>query len=378
MRFRLEYQLWLVCSLVAFLFILDLSFSRPSQADWKAEWEKTLEAAGKEGRLNVYSTLGPHELLPHFEKAYPQIKVVSVAARSGPIAQRILAERRAGKFLADVEIGGGSRNLAEFFANKMLDPIKPILVLPEVVDESKWFEKRHRYLDPMGRYIFAFVGEPQYGSVYYNTKLVNPEEFKSLWDFVNPKWKGKIEARDMTSPGPGGGAMRFYYYNPKLGPPFIRKLFGEMDITITRNERQMTDWLAIGKFSICFFCRDTNLAKRQGLPVEEFGPMKEGAGITSKGGTIALINRAPHPNASKVFINWLLSREGQMVYAKVMAQSQGRNIDSLRIDIPKDDIPPLERRKEGVTYIDVDTAERRDLMPIFKLLREALAKARTR
>ncbi len=71
MRFRLEYQMWLVCSLVAFLFILDFSFSRPSQADWKAEWEKTLEAAGKEGRLNVYSTLGPHEMLPQFEKAYP-------------------------------------------------------------------------------------------------------------------------------------------------------------------------------------------------------------------------------------------------------------------------------------------------------------------
>jgi len=52
MRFRLEYQMWLVCSLVAFLFILDFSFSRPSQADWNAQWEKTLEAAGKEGRLN--------------------------------------------------------------------------------------------------------------------------------------------------------------------------------------------------------------------------------------------------------------------------------------------------------------------------------------
>lgn len=375
-NFRREIRL-----LVGFSAVILLSASSPLRAqgqEWKSEWKKTVEAAVKEGRLTVYSVLGPHEMLPQFEKAYPQIKVVSVAGRSGQIAQRILAERRAGRYLVDVEIGGGSRNLSEFFANNMLDPIRPLLVLPEVIDESRWFESKHRYLDPVGRYIFAFVGEPQYGSVYYNTKLVNSEEFKSLWDFTNPKWKGKMEARDMTSPGPGGGAMRFYYYNPKLGPRFIRKLFGEMDITITRNERQMTDWLAIGKFAICFFCRDINLAKRQGLPVEEFGPMKEGAGITSKGGTIALINRAPHPNAAKVFINWLLSREGQMVYAKVMAQSQGRNIDSLRIDIPKDDIPPLERRKEGVTYIDVDTAERRDMRPIFKLLREALAKARTR
>ena len=38
----------------------------------------------------------------------------------------------------------------------------------------------------------------------YNTKMVDPKEFKSYWDFVNPKWKGKMEARDIRAPGTGG------------------------------------------------------------------------------------------------------------------------------------------------------------------------------
>ncbi len=138
----------------------------------------------------------------------------------------------------------------------------------------------------------------------------------------------------------------------------------------------MTDWLAVGKFAICFFCRAVRKAKLQGLPVNQFGLMKEGAGLTSKGGTINLMNKAPHPNAAKVFTNWLLSREGQIAFMKKVKVDEGRAEDSLRIDIPKDEfIPPDAQRKEGVAYIDVDTPERRDMSPIFKLLKETLAKA---
>ena len=342
---------------------------------WKAKWEKTVAAAEKEGQINVYANLGPHLVVHEFQKAYPHIKPVVVAGRSSQIMQRIHAERRAGRYLVDVQIGGGARVLAEFYAGKMTDPIKPLLMLPEVVDESKWWQGKHHYLDPDGEYVFVFIGEPQLGSVYYNTKLVNPKEFKSFWDFLNPKWKGKIEARDMRSPGPGGGAMRFYYHNPLLGPKFISRLFGEMDITITRNERQMTDWLAIGKYSLCFFCREVTKAKQQGLPVEEFGLMKEGAGITSKGGTLSLLDRAPHPSAARVFTNWLLSRQGQIAYQKTLKAAEGRTPDSFRIDIPKDDIQPESRRRDGVNYVNVDTPQTRDMRPIFKLLREAIAKA---
>jgi ABC-type glycerol-3-phosphate transport system substrate-binding protein len=74
-----------------------------AQSDWKKEWEKTIEAAKKEGQVNVY--IGGWEAVLEsgaFQKAYPEIKVTWVGGRAGEIAKRILAERRAGKFLADV------------------------------------------------------------------------------------------------------------------------------------------------------------------------------------------------------------------------------------------------------------------------------------
>ena len=55
-------------------------------------------------------------------------------------------------------------------------------------------------------------------------------------------------------------------------------------------------------------------------------------------GTLGLVNRAPHPNAAKVYINWLLSRRGQMALQKNMLPTENP-VDSLRIDIPKDEYP---------------------------------------
>ena len=78
--------------------------------------------------------------------------------------------------------------------------------------------------------------------------------------------------------------MKFFYYNPELGPTFIRRLFSEMDITLFRDTRQSIDWLATGRFSLCFFCYPDEIAQaqKQGLPVDEFGYMKEGAALTSQ------------------------------------------------------------------------------------------------
>ena len=130
---------------------------------------------------------------------------------------------------------------------------------------------------------------------HYNTKLVDAKEFKSYWDLLNPKWKGKIAIRDIREAGPGAGNTRFFYYHSELGPSFIRKLFGEMDATLFRDFRQGPDWLATGKYAICFFC-DVDVLKRQGLPVDTFGPkvFKEGGGLVQQFGTLALAEpRAP-------------------------------------------------------------------------------------
>ncbi|HSQ11983.1 MAG TPA: hypothetical protein VLM90_03165, partial [Candidatus Deferrimicrobium sp.] len=142
-----------------------------SKPAWQIEWEKTVEAAKKEGQVTVYIS-GYEEVLPEFQKEYPDIKLISVTGRGSQMAQRLLAERRGDKFLADVFNSGGVTTHGQLHKAKVLDPIKPALILPEVIDTSKWYQKTHHYTDPEGQYVFSYVGSATYGSVSYNTKLV--------------------------------------------------------------------------------------------------------------------------------------------------------------------------------------------------------------
>ena len=341
---------------------------------WQQEWEKTLDAAKKEGQVAIYIS-GYDAVLPDFEKEFPEIKVIAVTGRGNQLGPRLLSERRAEKFIADVSSTGANPNYQQYYLGKALDPIKQALILPEVTDPSKWYLKKHQYSDPEGQYVFNYVGSATYGSISYNTKLVDVKEFNSYWDLLNPKWKGKITGRDIREAGPGAGNTRFFYYHPELGPAFIKKLFGEMDISLFRDFRQGPDWLATGKFAICFFC-DVDVLKRQGLPVGTFGPkaFKEGGGLVQQFGTVALVNRAPHPNAGKAFINWLLSRSGQIALQKRTANAENP-ADSLRVDIPKDEVPYESRRLDGIKYLDTGKPEWIEMKPILSVVNDALKEA---
>lgn len=341
---------------------------------WQEEWEKVLAAAKKEGQVTVYIS-GYEAVLPEFEKEYPEIKLISVSGRGSQLAQRLITERRGDKYLADVFNSGGVTTHGQLHMAKVLDPIKPALILPEITDTSKWYQKRHHYNDTENQYVFSYVGSATYGAVNYNTKLVDVKDFKSYWDLLNPKWKGKIVSRDVRMPGPGSGNHRLFYHHPEIGPSFIRKLYGEMDVTLFRDYRQGPDWLAVGKFAICFSC-DVDVLKQKGLPVDTVGPnvFKEGGGLVQQFGTVTLVNRAPHPNAARVFINWLLSRKGQIALQKVTASGESPS-DSLRIDIPKDEVPYLNRRLDDVKYLDTSLPEWQEMKPILDVMNEALKAA---
>jgi iron(III) transport system substrate-binding protein len=341
-----------------------------AQSNWQKEWEKTLADAKKEGQVTIY-IYRYDRLLQEFKKDHPDINIVSVAGRGSELTTRIMSERRAGKHIADVYSGGANGNYNMLYKGKALDPIKPMLLLPEVVDVSKWYGGEHRYADPEGKYIFAYLANPSSSQLSYNTGLVNPKEFKSYWDIINPKWKGKIVGLDPRDTGLGA-TMQFYYYNRELGPEFVKKFFGTMDIQYSKNFRQMTDWLAQGKYAICSGCKDSMRAKNQGLPVDDFetNKWKEGTSYSAGGGTLSLLNQAPHPNAAKVFINWFLSRKGQIALQKLGDVDDPPN--SRRIDIPKDDVPADARLQPGVKYFDVVKPEYGDMKPIFDLAKELM------
>jgi iron(III) transport system substrate-binding protein len=341
-------------------------------ADTRSEWENLVAAAEKEGQLVLYTggEASETKIEEAFQSAYPRIKVSSLTGRGSQLGPRIIAERRAGKYLLDLFIGGKGTAYAVLHPAKALAPIQPLLVLPEVLDQSKWWQGKHKYADADGKYIFVFVGSGSVVEIRYNTKLVNPKEFATYWDLLNPKWKGKITG---TDPRMGGmdSLVLFFYYHPTLGPDFMRRLYGEMGVTIARDYRQPIDWLAAGKFAICMPCnsRETRNAIKQGLPIGQIVELKEGGTMTSGGGTISLIDKAPHPNAAKLFVNWLLSREGQLEF-------QRRNgSDSLRIDIPKQNVLADNRRLDGVDYFDGDDAKYSDRRPADKLLNEIFSKA---
>ena len=246
------------------------------------------------------------------------------------------------------------------------------------MDQSKWWRGQHRYIDPEGSYIFAYTGNVGGGGIiHYNTKLVGPREFKSYWDILDPKWKGKIVVRDIRRPGPGSGQTRFLWNNPEIGPEFVRRLYSEMNITLSRDRRQPVDWLARGKFSLSLFSSGVGDAKLQGLPVDTIPPhvLKEGDPVSVGLGTLSLVKQAPHPNAAKVFINWLLSREGQIALQKAQNTPETA-VESLREDIPKDAVREGHRRKKGAKYVIVDRVDWMDLSPVYKLIGNVTAKKR--
>jgi ABC-type Fe3+ transport system substrate-binding protein len=145
-----------------------------------------------------------------------------------------------------------------------------------------------------------------------------------------------------------------------------------MDIVYSRDERQMIDWLAAGKFHIAFFVTDVEDAAKQGLPVKFFEPghFKEGAFVGPSQGGVNFFKNAPHPNAARVAINWLLSREGQDTYQRVYAQLHDVR-QSMREDISMDVIPPAYRRQRDVKYIYAGRPEWLDMGPVTRVIKEA-------
>jgi ABC-type Fe3+ transport system substrate-binding protein len=345
------------------------------KAAWQADWDKTVKAAEEERELVIYMTQAFEPVFREaFQKKYPKIKVTIVTGRGPELSQRVMNERRADKFMVDLYISGNISPLTVFHRAKILEPVKPLLVLPEVVDTTGWYEGKHHYDDPENRYIFVFEGTPRSGEITYNTKLVNSSEIKSYWDLLTSKWKGRIVSVDPLVSGPISAAQIFFYKHPDLGPEFLRRFHAETDITILRSNEQLLDWLSTGKYSFGIGARDVDTAMMHGLPLNQFlpGSLKEGSSVTAYNGTLSFFNRAPHPSTAKLAVNWLLSREGQTTWLDYN-QKTGGLYDSLREDISKEKVSERARRVKRAKFLWLNPEWIEELDAIRDIIKKALA-----
>jgi iron(III) transport system substrate-binding protein len=337
------------------------------------EWEAIVKKAEEEGQVNVYATdsIGNAPMIwAAFQKRYPKIKITGTSlGRGSDLFPKLFAERRAGKFLTDVFLGAPTAVYQNLYRAKIVEPIAPMLVHPNVTDLSKWWKAKHHYIDPEGQYVFMYESALYGPPISFNTNLINEKEIKSAWDLVQPQWKGKYAALQI-GPRQGSTALTYVYYHPQLGPKFIERLYRDLEPTMFRELRQGTDWLSQGRFPLCFLCRRIDRAAMQGLPVAELNPyqIEEKPGLGSGSGAMVLMSHHANPSAAKVFINWFLSLEGQIAFRR--ANADELRVGSLREDLPAELVPPPARRRPNVDYIWINRPEWMDFKPINSLLEE--------
>lgn len=320
----------------------------PARAD--AEWDKLVAAARAEGKVEVIlSGQMPRRLskiMPEFQKKYG-VKVNFQTGSGRKHASRILAERRAGRYTIDAWLGGSVTANVTLIPNGVLAPVAPLLMDPDVKNPAKWYKGRLHFADSAGKYIFAWGASPLQ-QVSFNTKMVKASDIPSFESLLDPKWKGKIVS---WSPGGTGSAPSVVsmYLNPKIGENWFRRFITEMDVTFVTDARQGAEWVATGRFPIGMFGLSTqaDALARQGFPVQGFLPhaMKEGEFLTSSAANIMALDHAPNPHAMKLFVNWALSREAHIAFLRA-----GKDGDSLRVDVPNNEVPPDGRIRPDVDY----------------------------
>jgi iron(III) transport system substrate-binding protein len=332
------------------LFLLLLIFAVPVAAQTTGgnkQWQEAIAAAKKEGKVVIAGSPDPvmrNEIIPKFTARYG-IPVEFIAGRSSQIVSRVETERSAGIYSIDVYLAGPDTTATELYG-KLIDPLKPLLVMAEVIDGSKWKNGKVWFADPEERFVvrpFSSVAS----LLFINTDQVKPEELRSAQDLLNPKWRGKISTEDPTTTGAGANmAARLYH---QVGEDFVKSLYIDQKPVRTRERRQMSDWLARGTQPICLNCREDDVRPlvKDGFKILEVFELN-GVAPTINGSPwmLSVANKAPHSKAAQVFANWILSKEGLEIYAR------GYGSATLRNDIDDSFLNNGNIPKPGIKYFD--------------------------
>ena len=328
-----------------------VAIALPRAANAQQKWDEVVAAAKKEGELVIKGAPGQiyNEVFAEaFKKKYPDIKVSYTGLHGFESIPRITREREAGIYAWDVYIGGTPSTLDTLKPAGAFAPLQPALMLPEVIDDKNWFGGLgFGWQDVEKKFTLTFdftvsaIG-------YVNWDFVKREDLKTVKDLLKPEFADKIVWDDPRQGGAGiNSAVGFIMHG---GEDFLVKLLKEQQIVYTNNGRQIAEWLVKGRYPIGISAGPQHLEQfwrgGHGKNIDNWnGDMTTligGPGF----GAIALMDKAPHPNAAKVYINWLLSKDGQMEYVK-----SGRN--SRRLDVPPADTALMA--KPGAKYEDTQS-----------------------
>jgi len=319
-------------------------------ANIKAKWDELVAAAKKEGKVVV---IGPpdatvRKALPETFKAKYGITVEYIGGRGSETAAKLRAERSSGIYSVDIAFGGSDSMATTYYGEKFIAPLRPELIDPEVTDPAKWKKGKLWFSDPEDKYVLRLFNTAG-PIVFINTSLVKPGELKSVRDLLDPKWKGKISAHDPRVAGSGiGQATRFYL---QFGEEFLHKLYVDQQPTIVRDRRQLTDGVARGAHPIALDGEDEQLRKlkKDGLPIEAIYKFPDMGGTVSSGiGQMVLLDKAPNPNAARLFANWIASKEGLTVFSRARGEAPTRNDIDATAYLPAEIIPD-----PNLNYFDV-------------------------
>lgn len=314
------------------------TISKPTvveKAAWEEKWEKIVKAGKEEGTITVYTSSGPQvrtDVAKAFRDRYG-LNVEWVSGRPPELLQKVTTERRAGIYAADVFITG-SALVTTFKPSGVLDPIGPALILPELVDPKGWMGGEIPFFDKE-RSSIGFIGTFN-SFMLRNTDMVKPDEITSHRDLAKPQWKGKIVLQDPDLLGAGLYWVAFLQriWGQTETRSFLQEL-KKQDAPLAVDARLQVEWVARGKYPVSIGARleTTQDFINAGAPLRAVKVI-EGGLITPGGGGVGLPNRPAHPNGAIIFINWLLSKEGQTTFARAMGNP------SARIDVSREGFSP--------------------------------------
>jgi iron(III) transport system substrate-binding protein len=311
-----------------------------------SEWDRTLAAARQEGKVSVAGPPGQtyRDALMEFQKAHPEIAVEYSALSGRDFAPRVLAERQAGQYLWDVHVGGTGTINGDLKPHGILDPVKPAILRPELLDDSRWlggFDAA--FADSERQYTFAFQAAVSFPA-WVNRDLVSESELSRVEDLVAPRWRGQVIWQDPRVAG--AGASTAGHLLLVLGESTVQQLWAQ-DVAVTRDNRQQVEALVRGRYPIGIGISTGQLVEFQNHGLgQNVKPLAldtpAGARLSPGFGALVLLKQPPHPNAARVYANWLLSPAGQSAWGRHVGDC------SRRVDVS--DCPAMTRPEPTRSY----------------------------